>query len=90
MVLALLKNLGCDDVQGTYYGSGSNSAGACSLGSQFANTLDQPWTSGVKTFIAMNDQQVRLLPLRQNAAYTIPPCYSLTCLQACQKVYYTA
>eukprot|EP00884_Botryococcus_braunii_P000758 jgi/Botrbrau1/10683/Bobra.139_2s0013.1 len=44
---------------GTFYGqqSGQNDLGECSFGEAKANTLGLPWSTGVFSFIAMNDEQ---------------------------------
>jgi hypothetical protein len=46
-------------VQGTFYGqqSGQNDAGACSYGKNNANSLSYEWSTGVDTFIALNQAQ---------------------------------
>jgi hypothetical protein len=57
--------------QGTIYGKGQNSKGACSYGTNFADTTGLPWSSPPKgasdggtgypmTFIAMNAPQFAL------------------------------
>ena len=46
-------------LQGTYYGQqgGQEDAASCGFGADFANSLGAEWTTGVQTFVAMNDPQ---------------------------------
>ena len=46
-------------LQGTYYGQqgGQEDAASWGFGADFANSLGAEWTTGVQTFVAMNDPQ---------------------------------
>ena len=46
-------------LQGTYYGQqgGQEDAASCGFGANFASSLGAEWTTGVQTFVAMNNPQ---------------------------------
>ena len=39
------------------YGTGSDSAGTCSYGANFADTVNLDWSTGTELTVAMNDDQ---------------------------------
>ena len=83
-------------LQGTYYGQqgGQEDAASCGFGGDFANSLGAEWTTGVQTFVAINDLQYnnsvacgQCLMYRQVPTLVTPSCLQHGCCRSlCAKL----